>query len=219
MEQGKPSTRSKIVRSPNRGHYDKESLYKVLDAGFLCHVSYLFEESPVIIPTAFVRIDDILYIHGAVKNRMMISILNQQQACVSVTHLDGMVLARSAFHHSFNYRSAVVFGVPEKVDDEVKKLEALRKITENILPGRWQEVREPSEKEMKGTLVIAIKIEEASVKIREGAPVDDKADYELPIWAGELPLVQSFIEPITDPLAYEGLEVPQSVLNILKSQT
>jgi len=215
MKENEPSARSKVVRSPKRGHYDKESLNRVLDVGFLCHVSYLYEGTPIIIPTAYVREGDTIYIHGSAKNRMMNSILDQKQACVSVTHLDGMVLARSAFHHSFNYRSAVVFGSPEMVHENEKKLFVLKKITENILPGRWQEVREPSENEMKATLVIGIKIEEASVKIREGAPVDEKADYDLPIWAGELPLVQSFIKPVADPQNLEGLPVPQSVISAI----
>lgn len=213
MSEGKPSSRNRIVRSPNRAHYDKESLYKVLDAGFLCHVSYLFEGSSVIIPTAYVRKDDMIYIHGAVKNRMMNSILEQNQACVAVTHLDGMVLARSAFHHSFNYRSAVVFGTPEIVEDKNEKTMVLKMITDNILPNRWDEVREPSEKELTATMVIGIKIDEASVKIRSGAPVDDKEDYDLPIWAGELPMQLVFADPIADPVLYQGIELPKSVKN------
>jgi len=211
MNQEKPGAKIKIVRSPNRAHYNKEALYKVLDAGFLCHVSYLFEGSSVIIPTAYARKGNIIYLHGAAKNRMLNSILNQKDACIAVTHLDGMVLARSAFHHSFNYRSAVIFGSPRKVDNEQEKLEALTLITENILPGRWDEVRPPSEKEMKATLVIAIEITEASVKIRAGAPIDDDADYELPIWAGVLPLHQHFTKPITDPKFTQGLGIPNSV--------
>lgn len=215
MKENEPSARNKVVRSPKRGHYDKESLNRVLDAGFMCHVSYLYEGTPIIIPTAYVREDDVIYIHGSTKNRMMNSILGQGQACVSVTHLDGMVLARSAFHHSFNYRSVVVFGTPKMVEDEEEKLFALKRITENIIPGRWSEVREPSDNEMKATLVIGIKINEASVKIRSGAPIDDQPDYELPIWAGVLPMVQSFIEPVADPQNLEGLSVPQSVLSAL----
>ncbi len=217
MNQNKPSARSKVVRSPNRAHYDKESLHDVLDAGFLCHVSYLFEGSPVIIPTAYARKGNIIYIHGAAKNRMMNSILLQNKACVAVTYLDGMVLARSAFHHSFNYRSAVVFGTPLRVEDEQEKNKALKLITENILPGRWQEVRPPSVKEMTATLVIAIEIEEASVKIRSGPPIDDDDDYHLPIWAGELPLQQQFANPITDPRCDQGLALPESVLSAIEN--
>jgi nitroimidazol reductase NimA-like FMN-containing flavoprotein (pyridoxamine 5'-phosphate oxidase superfamily) len=143
MEKDKPSAKSKIVRSPNRAHYDEVTLHAVLDDGFLCHVAYIFEGSPVIIPTAYVRKDNMIYLHGAAKNRMLNSILNQGQACVAVTHLDGMVLARSAFHHSFNYRSAVIFGKPVKIIDAGEKNAVLELITENIIPGRWQDVREP----------------------------------------------------------------------------
>ena len=218
MERGKPSARSKIVRSPNRAHYDEETLHQVLDDGFMCHVAYLFEGSPIIIPTAYVRKGNIIYIHGAAKNRMMNSILNQGQACIAVTHLDGMVLARSAFHHSFNYRSAVVFGTPVKIEDAEEKNKVLKLITENIIPNRWQEVREPSEKELTATLVIGIEIEEASVKIRSGGPVDDEADYDLPIWAGEFPLHQVFQEPVTDSRCSPDLTIPDSVLAALKKQ-
>lgn len=218
MEKGKPSAKSKIVRSPDRAHYDKETLHEVLDDGFLCHVAYLFEGSPVIIPTAYVRKDNMIYLHGAAKNRMLNSILNQGQACVAVTHLDGMVLARSAFHHSFNYRSAVVFGRPIKIEDAEEKNAILKLITENIIPGRWREVREPSAKELTASLIIGIEIEEASVKIRSGAPVDDDADYDLPIWAGEFPLRQVFQQPVTDSRSPQGLAIPDSVLEALKNQ-
>ena len=218
MEKDKPSAKSKIVRSPNRAYYDEETLHEVLDDGFLCHVAYTFEGSPVIIPTAYVRKDNMIYLHGAAKNRMLNSILNQGQACVAVTHLDGMVLARSAFHHSFNYRSAVIFGKPVNITDAEEKNAVLKLITENIIPGRWQEVREPTEKELTATLVIGIKIEEASVKIRSGAPVDDDADYDLPIWAGEFPLQQVFTEPVTDGRSPQGLALPESVLQALKNQ-
>ena len=218
MGKGKPSAKSKIVRSPNRAHYDEETLHRVLDDGFMCHVSYLFKGSPVIIPTAYVRKGNMMYLHGAAKNRMLNSILNKGQACVAVTHLDGMVLARSAFHHSFNYRSAVVFGKPMKIEDAEEKNAVLKLLTENILPSRWQEVREPSAKELTATLIIGIEIEEASVKIRSGAPVDDDADYDLPIWAGELPLRQMFQEPVTDKRSPQSLPIPDSVLQVLKNQ-
>ena len=218
MKKGKPSAKSKIVRGPKRAHYDEETLYQVLDDGFMCHVAYLFEGSPVIIPTAYVRQGNMLYIHGAAKNRMMNSILNQGEACIAVTHLDGMVLARSAFHHSFNYRSAVVFGKPVKIEDAEDKNYVLKLITENILSNRWQEVREPSEKELTATLVIGVEIDEASVKIRAGGPVDDEADYDLPIWAGEFPLRQIFREPITDSLSKQDLSIPDSVVQALKKQ-
>jgi len=211
MDKIDQSAKSKIVRNPNRSHYDKATLYKVLDAGFLCHVSYLFNGAPVIIPTAYARVDNMIYLHGALKNRMMICLLEQGQASIAVTHLDGMVLARSAFHHSFNYRSAVVFGTPVKVENAEEKEFVLKMITENILPDRWQEVRPPSEKELATTLVIGIEIEEASVKTRSGAPIDDDADYDLPIWAGELPLKQGYDQPISDSRLSQGIVIPESV--------
>ena len=199
------------MRGPKRASYKKEDLYAVLDAGYLCHVSYLFHKSPVIIPTAYARENDTIYIHGAVANRMLNSILEQQQACIAVTHEDGLVLARSAFHHSFNYRSAVMFGKPRAIEDAKEKMRVLELITENILPGRWTEVRQPNNKELKITLVIAVEIEEASVKVRAGAPVDDDEDYDLPIWAGVLPLQHKFITPITDPDMRQAMDVPASV--------
>lgn len=216
MDTVKPSAKSRVVRGPKRAHYDEKTLYEVLDDGFMCHVSYLYEGSPIIIPTAYARKGNTIYVHGAVKNRMMNSILSQEEACVAVTHLDGMVLARSAFHHSFNYRSAVVFGTPLKIEGDQEKNDILKLITDNIIPDRWDEVREPSAKELKGTLVIGIEIEEASVKIRSGAPVDDDADYDLPIWAGEFPLRQVFQDPIKDSKLSQDLPVPQSVINALK---
>jgi len=211
----KPTDRSKIIRSPNRAHYDAESLYRVLDDGFLCHVAYNYMGSPVIIPTAYAREDDVIYIHGAKKNRMMNSLLDQGQATVSVTHMDGMVLARSAFHHSFNYRSAVIFGKPFLVEYLDEKNRVLELITENIIPGRWQEVRKPSAKELEITLVVGIRIQEASVKIRAGSPMDDEADYELPIWAGEFPMKLSYEQPITDNAGISDLKLPPSVKNLL----
>jgi len=214
----KPTDRSKIVRSPNRAHYDKETLYQVLDAGYICHVAYNYKNSPVIIPTAYAREDDVVYIHGAIKNRMINSILEMDQATLAVTHLDGMVLARSAFHHSFNYRSAVVFGKPFQVSDSTEKNRLLALITENILEGRWDEVRQPSAKELSGTLVVGIKIDEASVKIRSGKPLDDDEDYDLPIWAGELPVKMVYQQPITDESGIKDLDRPKSVLKMLKKQ-
>ena len=214
----KPSDRSKIVRSPNRAHYDTESLNKVLDDGYICHVAYDYHGSPVIIPTAYVREDDVVYIHGAKKNRMMNSLLEQGKATIAVTHLDGMVLARSAFHHSFNYRSAAVFGKPFAVEFLDEKRRILEMITENILPGRWDEVRQPTTKELEITLVIGIRIQEASVKIRAGRPVDDDEDYKLPIWAGEFPLELRYTDPVTDDAGIQDLDLPESVKNLLGKQ-
>ncbi len=218
MRKENPSARSKIVRSAKRAHYDKDSLYAVLDDGFICHVAYQYEGSPVIIPTAYCRKGDTVYIHGAVKNRMLTSIVTQETATFSVTHLDGMVLARSAFHHSFNYRSAVVFGKPFIVEDTHEKNQILKLITENILNGRWDEVRTPNEKELAITLVVGIKIDEFSVKIRSGKPLDDDEDYALPIWSGELPLQLEYQQPITDETGVPDLDIPTSVQQKLKKK-
>jgi nitroimidazol reductase NimA-like FMN-containing flavoprotein (pyridoxamine 5'-phosphate oxidase superfamily) len=206
-----PTAKSKIVRSHKRASYKKKDLYAVLDAGYLCHVSYMFNGSPIIIPTAYGRENDTIFIHGALKNRMLNSIIDQDQACLAVTHEDGLVLARSAFHHSFNYRSAVVFGKPRKVENSDEKLRIMKIITENILPGRWSEVRQPNEAELAITMVVAIDVEEASVKMREGRPLDEEADYDLPVWAGVLPLRQVFGNPITDPAMRQEIAVPASV--------
>lgn len=213
----KPTVRNKIVRAPKRAHYDSESLYSLLDDGYICHISYDFEGSSIIIPTAYAREGEVIYIHGAIKNRMMNSLLDQDKATIAVTHLDGMVLARSAFHHSFNYRSAAVFGKPFRVDEKEEKNRVLKLITDNILEGRWDEVRQPSDKELAITLVIGIRIEEASVKIRSGKPIDDDEDYELPIWAGEFPLKLTYSEPIPDETGVQGLATPKSVLERLNN--
>lgn len=212
MSEYKPSSRTKVVRGHKRGSYSKKDLFEVLDAGYLCHVAYLYNESPVIIPTAYARANETIYIHGAIKNRMMLSLLDQEKATVAVTHSDGMVLARSAFHHSFNYRSAVIFGTPRQITDRDEKNEVLKLITENILPGRWDEVRQPSQKELDITLVVAIDIEEASVKQRAGGPIDDDEDYSLPLWAGVLPTKMEFQAPITDDKMTQQIDIPPSVL-------
>jgi len=215
----KPSAKSKVVRIPNRGHYDKQSIYELLDRNFICHVSYVYNNTPVIIPTAYARVGNDIYLHGAIKNRMLNSILDQDQICLAVTELDGLVLARSAFHHSMNYYSVVIFGQAEAVDDEGGKIAALHQITENILKGRWDEARKPSQAELKATLVIKITIQEASLKKREGPPVDNEEDYSLPIWAGVLPITTSYATVQPDPAMSIGHEIPPSVINVLDKKS
>ena len=216
MRNYQPSARSKIIRSPQRASYDKAALYDILDAGYLCHIAYLFEGDPVIIPTAYVRMDDTLYIHGATKNRMMNNILEQKQTCVTVTHLDGLVLARSAFHHSFNYRSAVIFVSPTRVETGQEKTRALEKFTNHVIPGRWDEVRPPTAKELQSTLVLGIAIDEFSVKSRSGHPVDDEADYDLPVWAGVLPVTHQYGQPIADNRLKQGISLSDSIVKLKK---
>lgn len=217
MKESKPSARNKVVRGAKRAQYDEVTRNDILDAGYLCHISYLYEGNPVIIPMAYVREKNCVYVHAARKSRLLNSILEQEQACVAVTHLDGLVLARSAFNHSVNYRSAVIFGKPFAVNEDEEKLATLKKITNKIVPGRWEEVRQPSEKEMKATLVVGIRIDEWSCKVRTGAPVDDKPDYDLPIWAGVVPMKTIFEEAQPDPQNKPGLAEPASVTNITNS--
>ena len=206
------SSRNTIKRSPKRGHYDRETVYQILDAGFICHVGFTIGEQPYVIPNAYGRIGDTLYLHGAIGNRMLSQLEKGIPVCVTVTHTDGIVLARSVFHHSFNYRSAVVFGTARLVAKEQKEA-ALLAITEQIMKGRWDEARTPTPEEIKITKVLAVDIEEASAKVRTGPPKDDEADYELPIWAGVLPLQIVAGEPVTDPAMKQTLSLPDSVRN------
>ena len=202
--------RNKVKRIPARGHYDSETLYAILDDGFLCHMGFIVEGQPFVIPTLYARSGDVIYVHGATTSRMLKEIQKGVQVCLNVTHVDGLVLARSAFHHSMNYRSAVVFGTATLLKEE-KKIKALEVISENILKGRWEESRKPNAKELKATTVLAITIDQASSKIRVGPPGDDKEDYELDIWAGVLPIEQTYGSPIADPELKPGVELAGSV--------
>lgn len=204
------SAKSKVKRVPKRGHYDKETIYQVLDAGQICHIAFVHNGAPVSIPTIYGRSGDKLYIHGATVSRLIVELEKGIDMALSIAMVDGLVLARSAFHHSMNYRSAVVFGKATLVADD-KKNEALMAISEHLIKGRWQEVRQPNAKELKATKVLEIPIDEASAKIRTGGPVDDKEDYELDIWAGVLPLQTQVLEPIDDEKLKEGIKVTESV--------
>ncbi len=207
---------NKVKRSPGRGKYDKKSVFKLLDSHFLGHLAYVHQDVPITIPTAYGRIEETIYLHGAISNRMLNSLSELDTVSMTVTHLDGLVLARSVFHHSMNYRSVVVFGKPRIINDENEKQIALEAITHNIIPGRWDESRKPNDKEIKSTLVLAIDIMEASVKIREGDPADDSEDYKLDIWAGVLPLKLKSDNPIADSVLKEGIKTPESVKNYSK---
>ncbi|PIB35135.1 flavin-nucleotide-binding protein [Reichenbachiella sp. 5M10] len=204
-------TRNKIVRGAKRASYDQETIYRILDAGFLCHVSFVMQGQPFMIPTAYARKGDKLYIHGSVKSRTLNETKDGTPICLCVTHMDGLVLARSAFHHSVNYRSAIIYGHAKEVIGEENKNEALRLITENFLPGRWDEVRQPNAKELEVTAVLEITIDTASAKIRSGAPVDDKEDYALDIWAGELPMKSCYGQPVADEQLREDIDTSPSV--------
>ena len=214
------SSRNTVKRSPKRGHYDREIVHQILDAGYICHVGFTIGKQPYVIPNAygFGRESDTIYLHGAVGNRMLNQLEKGLPVCVTVTHTDGIVLARSAMHHSFNYRSVVLFGTAYLVPEEDKE-QALFIITDQILKGRWSEVRPPNAQELKATKVLAMKIEEASAKIRTGPPKDDEADYELPVWAGVLPLQVTAGEAIPDPVMNQSLSVPASVNRIRVQNT
>jgi nitroimidazol reductase NimA-like FMN-containing flavoprotein (pyridoxamine 5'-phosphate oxidase superfamily) len=192
------SERAKLRRLPNRGSHELEAIHAVLDAGFLAHVGFCVNGQPFVIPTLYGRHEEQLYMHGSAASRMLRELDTGVPACVNVTLVDGLVLARSAFHHSMNYRSVVAFGTARKIDDAEQKNAALRVISEHLIAGRWEDVREPNEKELKATAVLEFSIEEASVKVRTGPPLDDEEDYALPVWAGVLPLRLAPQPPIPD---------------------
>ena len=207
------TSRTQIKRLPQRGEYDRQSIYGILDEGLICQVGFVVNGQPFVIPTAYGRVDDRLYIHGSPASRMLRTLKEGIEVCVTVTLLDGLVLARSAFHHSMNYRSVVVFGQATVVDNAEEKLEALKAFTEHVMRDRWADVRPPNRQELAGTLVLALPLTEASAKTRSGAPVDDEVDYELPVWAGELPLQLTSLEPIADPRLALDMALPEHVQN------
>jgi len=206
-----------VKRLPKRGFYDTATIHAILDQHFLCHLSWQDQGQPYLIPTAYGRKDDTLFVHGSSKSRMLSALADGRPLCLVVTHMDGLVLARSSFHHSMNYRSAVIYGHAREIEGE-EKMEALRIISDQILPGRWDEVRIPNELEMKATTVLAIDIDTASAKIRTGPPGDDAEDYDLPVWAGVLPMSVAYHEPIEDPAMRFTLPVSESVTARLKAR-
>ncbi len=213
MKRYENSSLSKIVRGPKRANYDIDAVHAVLDSHFLCHVGYIHDGVAISIPTAYGRNGETILLHGAIKNRMLLSILAMSKVSLTVTHMDGLVLARSVFHHSFNYRSVTVFGKPRKIENDDEKMTALEIITENIIHGRWKEARIPNEKELKATLVVAVDIQEAALKERSGGPVDEAEDYALDIWAGEVPIRTQAGYPISDPNSPKELKMPKSALD------
>lgn len=212
-QQESPSQRTTIKRIPQRGSYESEIIYQILDEGLVCHVGFVADGQPFVIPTAYGRIDDTLYIHGSPASRMLRFLQQGIDVCVTVTLLDGLVLARSAFHHSMNYRSVVVFGTATLVEDSKQKLAALKAFTEHVIPGRWQQVRSPSRSELAGTVVLSLPLVEASAKVRTGGPNDDVSDYQLPVWAGEIPLQLNVAKPITDSGLHPQIDVPAYISN------
>ena len=204
-----PSARTRVVREPQRGVYDRSTAYQILDEGFICHVGFVVDGQPFVIPTGYGRAGDNLYIHGSAASRMLRRVDEGIAVCVTVTLLDGLVLARSIFNHSMNYRSVMILGKAVAVNDAKEKLEALRLLSEHILPGRWAESRLPNEKELKATLVIRLPIEEFSSKVRQGPPIDDEEDYAFPTWAGVIPLQVAAGEPIDDRRLVPGMTAPE----------
>jgi nitroimidazol reductase NimA-like FMN-containing flavoprotein (pyridoxamine 5'-phosphate oxidase superfamily) len=197
-----------LKRLPQRGVYRRDTIYNILDEGFVCHVGFVVNGEPIVIPMAYARSGNMLFIHGSVASRILRTLARGIPVCATVTLLDGLVLARSAFHHSMNYRSVVVFGVASAVKNVAKKLRALHAISEHAMAGRWADVRKPNDTELKQTLVLELPLTEASAKIRTGPPIDEPSDYDLRVWAGELPFYLVAGEPVADPRLVPGVAVP-----------
>ena len=204
-----PTARTRVIRESERGVYDRETVYRILDEGFLCHVGFSVDGQPFVIPTSYGRDGDSLYIHGSAASRMLRQLKDGVQVCVTVTLLDGLVLARSIFNHSMNYRSVVILGKATLVDDPAKKLAALRVLSEHIIPHRWDDVRQPNERELKATSVLRLPIEEFSAKVRQGPAIDDEEDYAFPTWAGVVPLELVTGTPIDDARLVPGKTAPE----------
>jgi uncharacterized protein len=202
--------RTRVRRHSERARTDRAELYGVLDAGMICHFAVVMDGSPVVLPTAYGRRDDTLYLHGSSANRG-IAAADGQPVSIAVTHIDGLVCARAAFSHSVNYRSAVIFGVASLVTDDAERLAALRAVTEQLIPGRWATLRAPSRKELAATAVLAVPLAEASVKIRSGPPADEPSDLGAGVWAGVVPVTVAFGEPEPDPALRPGTGVPDHI--------
>jgi len=211
MSDLEPTPRTTLRRLPARGHFDRATVNAILDEALVCHVGFVSDGQPFVIPTIHARVGDHVFVHGSAASRMLKTLQGGLPVCLTVTLVDGLVLARSAFHHSMNYRSVVVLGDATAVTEEGEKWDALHAIVEHVAPGRWSEVREPSAKELAGTLVLRLPIEEASVKVRTGPPLDDEEDYALECWAGVLPLRLTPGTPVPDPRMPEGRPLPASV--------
>jgi uncharacterized protein len=203
-----PTVRTRVVREADRAVYDRDTVYRILDEGFLCHAGFVVDGQPFVIPTSYGRKGASLYIHGSAASRMLRQFKEGVPVCITVTLLEGLVLARSIFNHSMNYRSVVVLGKATLVDDPQEKLEALRILSEHILPGRWADSRQPNERELKATSVLRVPIEEFSAKVRQGPAIDDEEDYAFPTWAGVVPLETVAGAPIDDARLLPGKEAP-----------
>ena len=211
-----PTERTRVVREPHRGSFDRDTIYTILDEGFVCHVGFTVEGQPYVIPTMFARVGEAIYFHGSAASRMLRGVSGGLAVCVTVTLIDGLVLARSVFNHSMNYRSVVALGKATLVEEAEEKIAALRAFTEKILPGRWDDARQPNEKELKATSILRLPLSEVSAKMRAGDVQDDEEDYALPVWAGVLPIRLAAREPFRDGRCDPGLAVPTAVTNFDK---
>jgi uncharacterized protein len=206
-----PTQRTRLVREPQRAVYDRAAAYKILDEGFICHVGFVLDGQPFVIPTSYGRREDNLYLHGSSASRMLRHLDKEIPVCVTVTLLDGLVLARSIFNHSMNYRSVVVLGTALAVTDPAEKLAALELLSDHIIPGRWSQTRRPNQKELKATTALRLPITEFSAKVRQGGVIDDEEDYAFPTWAGVIPLTVVPGAPLDDHRLLPGQQVPEYV--------
>jgi len=206
-----PTLRTRVKRLPKRASYDRDAIFSLLDSALVCHVGFVVDSQPFVIPTLHVRIADRLYIHGSAASRMLGAAAEGTPIAVTVTHIDGLVLARSAFHHSVNYRSVVILGAATLVTDPVEKLTVMKGLIDHVAPGRWDHIRHPNEKELAATSVLSIPIVEASAKLRSGDPLDDEADYAMPIWCGQIPIATNTLPPIADARLAASTPIPEHV--------
>jgi len=213
MSEFEKTEKNRVRTAARRGQYDKETIYQIIDEALICHVGIVEDEIPFVIPIIHARDGDKIILHGAKVSRLIKHIAAGHQVCVTVTLVDGLVLARSIFNHSMNYRSVVLFGTGRILDDEQEKMRGLEILSEFVTPGRWEEARKPNAKEMNATAVVELTIDSASAKIRTGPPVDLDADYELPVWAGTLPIQQQILPPVADPKLAEGIPLPDYLAN------
>ena len=213
MTQSNQNTQRRVKRLPERASYDKNVIYKILDEALICHVGFVVDNQPYVIPTIHARQDDTLLLHGATTSRMMKHIQAGNPICVETTLLDGLVVARAVFHNSMNYRSVVLFGTGTLITDADEKYEALRVLTDRVYPGRWDDSRLPNAKELKATSIVQIAIESASAKLRAGGPKDDAEDYAGDWWAGVIPTEQKFFKAVNDEKLRDGIPVPRYIKN------
>lgn len=218
MSQFEQTSLNKVKRHPERAVYEKDVIYQIVDEAIICHVGFIQDNKPFVIPTLHARRGNEILLHGATTSRLIKHIVAGNEVCVTMTLLDGLVLARSVFSHSANYRSAVLFGRGRLIEAKEEKLQALMAFTESMIPGRWEDVRQPNEKELKATSIVSIPIDLGSAKIRQGPPGDEEADLELPVWAGVVPVKQQLGEPIDAPELKDGITVPEYLRRYISDQ-